>query len=48
VVVKTVPADVCNQCGEPVLDEHVADRLSCLADDAAKRGAEVEILRYAA
>jgi YgiT-type zinc finger domain-containing protein len=47
-VVKNVPADVCNQCGEPYLDENVADRISRLADDAVKRGAEVEILRYAA
>ena len=48
VVIKNVPANVCKQCGEPVLDEHVADRISRLADDAVERGAEVEILRYAA
>ena len=48
VIVKNVPADVCNQCGEYVLNEEVADRVSTLADGAVKRGAEVEILRYAA
>jgi YgiT-type zinc finger domain-containing protein len=47
-VVKDVPADICGQCGEPYLDESVAQWIHERADSAAKRGAEVEILRYAA
>jgi len=48
VVVKGVPADVCDACGEYYLDDGVAQRLSTLAEEAANRHAEVEILRYAA
>jgi len=47
-VVKGVPAEVCTQCGDYVLDETVADWISDRADSAVERGAEVEILRYAA
>lgn len=48
VIVKGVPAEVCSQCGEYVLDETVADWISDRAESAIERGAEVEILRYAA
>jgi YgiT-type zinc finger domain-containing protein len=48
VVVKDVPADVCENCGEYYLSEAVTDRLLKRADEACRRGAEVEILRYAA
>jgi len=47
-VVKAVPADICKQCGEPYLDESVAQWIHERAESAVKRGAEVEILRYAA
>lgn len=48
VIVKGTPAEVCQNCGEYYLDEAVASRLYAQADDAARRHAEVEILRYAA
>jgi len=48
VVIKEVPAQVCEDCGEYYLDESVTERVYAQADEAVKRHAEVEILRYAA
>lgn len=48
VLVKGSPAEVCQNCGEYYLDEAVARKVYEQADDAARRHAEVEILRYAA
>ncbi len=48
VIVKEVPADVCENCGEYYLSEEVSSQLEKRADNAAKSGDEVKILRYAA
>lgn len=48
VVIKDVPAQVCDDCGEYYLDEVVTGRIYALAEDAVTRHAEVEVLRYAA
>jgi YgiT-type zinc finger domain-containing protein len=48
VVVKDVPAEICRQCGEYYLDEGTTAKVMAMAEDAVKRHAEVEILRYAA
>ena len=48
VVIKDVPADVCDNCGEYYLSESVTRRTLAMAEDAARKGAEVEILRFAA
>ncbi len=48
VVVKDVPADICENCGEYYLSESVTKRSLAMAEDAASRGAEVEIIRFAA
>ena len=48
VIIKEVPADVCENCGEYFLSEKVTQKLMERADEAAKKGAEVEILRFAA
>ncbi|NGZ26827.1 MAG: type II toxin-antitoxin system MqsA family antitoxin [Magnetococcales bacterium] len=48
VVVREVPAQVCQQCGEYYLDEAIASRVFTLATDAVRRHAQVEILRFAA
>ena len=48
VIVKDVPADVCENCGEYFLSEEVTQKLMERADEAAKKGTEVEILRFAA
>lgn len=48
VIVRSVPADVCEICGEYYLSESVTHALLEIAEAAAQRGAEVEILRFAA
>lgn len=48
VVFKQVPADVCDNCGEYYLSETITERLLTQAEAAVQRGAEIEILRYAA
>ncbi len=48
VVIKDVPAQVCDDCGEYYLDEAVTKRIFALAEEAVERHAEVEVLRYAA
>lgn len=48
VVIKHVPARVCEDCGEYYLNEPVAQRVYAQAQGAVERHAEVEILRYAA
>ena len=48
IVLKGVPADICDNCGEYYLEQDVASRTYALADVAVKHGAEVEIMRFAA
>jgi YgiT-type zinc finger domain-containing protein len=48
VVVKDVPAQLCDNCGEYYLAEDVASRIYALAEEAVLRKVEVEILHYAA
>ena len=46
-IFKDVPAEICENCGEYYLSDEVAARLYKQAEQALKRGAEVEIGRYA-
>lgn len=48
VVIKGVPADVCDNCGEYYLSADMSGRILALAEQAVRRGAEVEVLRFAA
>ncbi len=48
VVVRDVPAEVCENCGEYDLEAPVAERVYRQGEAAVERRAEVEILRYAA
>lgn len=48
VMLKGVPADVCDNCGEYYLSEDVTRRVLAAAAKAVAKGAEVEILRFAA
>lgn len=48
VVIKNVPAQVCVQCGEYYLSEEMSGKVLAMAEEAAGKGAEVEILRWAA
>lgn len=48
VVIKDVPAQVCDNCGEYYLSEEVSSRIYALAEEAVKRKVEIEVLHYAA
>ncbi|AFM12962.1 type II toxin-antitoxin system MqsA family antitoxin [Turneriella parva] len=48
VIIKQVPANVCDNCGEYYLDEPATKRVLEIAEAAVKSGAEVEIKRYQA
>jgi YgiT-type zinc finger domain-containing protein len=48
VIFKGVPADICENCGEYYVSESVSGELLRRAEVAARNGAEVEILAYAA
>jgi YgiT-type zinc finger domain-containing protein len=46
VVVRNVPALVCNQCGSDWIDDKTAEQLEILVDNAKKNHAMVEITQY--
>jgi YgiT-type zinc finger domain-containing protein len=48
VVIKDVPAEICDNCGEYYLSEEISERVLTLAETAVKNNAEIEILRFAA
>ena len=48
IVIKNVPADVCDNCGEYYLSEEMAERVLELGESAVKKGVEVEVMRWAA
>jgi YgiT-type zinc finger domain-containing protein len=47
VVVRDVPALVCDQCGEYWIEDTVAERLEQTVDNARKRHRQVEVTAYA-
>ncbi len=46
VVVRNVPALVCDQCGSDWLDDETSERLEILVETARKNHAMVEITQY--
>lgn len=48
VILKQVPAEVCDNCGEYYLSNQITAQVLEKAQAAVKSGAEVEILRFAA
>lgn len=48
VVIKDVPADICDTCAEYYLSEEISARVLALAEQAVAQGAEIEVLRFAA
>lgn len=48
VVIKDVPAAICDNCGEYYLSEEITERVLALAEQAVAQGAEIEVLRFAA
>ncbi|HEU5440958.1 MAG TPA: type II toxin-antitoxin system MqsA family antitoxin [Ktedonobacterales bacterium] len=47
-VVKAVPAEICDNCGESYVGEEVAARLLELTEKAVNAGVQVDIRFYAA
>jgi YgiT-type zinc finger domain-containing protein len=47
-VFKNVPANICDNCGEEYLSEETNRVLLKKAKEAADRGADIELLRFAA
>ena len=48
IIVRDVPAEVCENCKEYYLSESVTEKLFARAEVAVKNGTEVEIFRFAA
>lgn len=48
VVIRDVPAEICEDCGEYYLDEVTSRRVYMAAEQASSRHVEIEIQRYAA
>ncbi len=48
VIIKNVPAEICENCGEYYLDENTTKQVLSMAEEAVKNRAEVEILSFAA
>jgi YgiT-type zinc finger domain-containing protein len=48
IIIKDVPAEVCENCGEYYLSEETTGRLEQMAKQAIAQGVVVEVLRYAA
>ena len=48
IVIKNVPALVCENCGDYTLDETVTSRIMEIAEQAVLNNAEIEVLQYAA
>jgi len=48
VIVRDVPAEVCENCQEHFLSEEVTEHVLDQAEAAVARGAEIEVVGYAA
>jgi YgiT-type zinc finger domain-containing protein len=50
VVIKDVPADICESCGEYCLTEELTEKVMVMvmAEEAVQNNVEVEVLRFAA
>ncbi len=48
VIIKDVPAEICENCGEYYLNEETTEKVQELAEQAVRQGVEIEVLRYAA
>ena len=48
IIIKNVPAEVCENCGEYYLSEQVTEKVLQIAEKAVENKPEVEILQYAA
>lgn len=46
IIIKDVPANICNQCGEYYLDTNTALKLEGMVDEIKKNKAEVFIVNF--
>jgi len=47
-VIKDIPAAVCDNCGEATIDEEISAQLLQSAEEAAQAGVEVDVRHYQA
>jgi YgiT-type zinc finger domain-containing protein len=47
-LMKNVPAQVCDNCGEEFIDEGASRNVLASAEEAVRNGVQVELRRYAA
>ncbi len=45
VIIKQVPANVCNNCGEYYLDADMTKQILQKAEEAYNKGAEIEVIK---
>ncbi len=45
-VVKGVPADICDNCGEPYVPAEITRQLIALADEARRAGVQVDVRQF--
>lgn len=48
IIIKEVPADICENCGEYYLSETISERVLAIAEKAIENNAVIEVLRFAA
>ncbi len=48
VIIKLVPALICDQCGEYILSGKITKTVLVMAEEAHSKGAEVEVRRFVA
>ncbi len=48
IVIKDVPAQVCENCGEYYLSEDVSASVLKLGEEAVRHNAEIEVVKFAA
>ncbi|AFM12412.1 type II toxin-antitoxin system MqsA family antitoxin [Turneriella parva] len=48
IIIKDVPAEICDNCGEFYLDEPRTEAVLAIAENASRSGSEVEIKRFQA
>jgi YgiT-type zinc finger domain-containing protein len=47
-VIKSVPAQICDNCGEAYVDEATTRQLLGIADEALRTGVQVDVREFAA
>jgi len=48
IIIKKIPADICENCGEYYLSEKISEQVLSLAEKAIERNAEIEVLLFVA